>query len=61
MSDMDTFELKHPTKEQRLAMRMQGFSLENLGEGWWNATCCTDDTDQLTDLLNSLAVEYRMV
>ncbi len=59
---MTTFEVTGASKEQRQFFRDKGYQVENLGDGFCNVTCENDDdADRLTELIESLNLEYRFV
>lgn len=48
---MTTFEMTNSLREHRDRLRELGFSLKNLGDGFWNVMCEDEQTNDLEEVL----------
>lgn len=61
MTDYDTFEVLNTTIDQRTRLRNMGFAVEKLDQDYTNVTCSDNRADELTELLDSLGLEHKLV
>lgn len=54
-------EVKDATIDQRTALRNAGFSVYKLDHFYYNVTCEESRVDDLTDMLEELGLEWRLV